>query len=221
MITSLRRTATAGALLVVASVLVAGCDASTEPTAIGDRATELPSQPTAPSATQSAVPVTSEPPSESTSEAPTETPGATDGASDSRPASYRDAVAALAAVEQGGVDYQRLKRFVTPGDAVYCVLRNDYIPPSCEVGKGAVKDPDVCGQALSDQVGRIEFTKQGAQPQCNTDTIREPGAPVIKAPALVSDGSVSCAVEDRGVTCIDAGTRTGFFLTPGEYAAFG
>ena len=217
MIPSLRRTASACVLL-LAAVFATGCDSATEPTTPSglnaSESTQTPTQPPATTATEtSAVPVT---PIGSSSATASESP---DG--DSQPATYREGLAVIAALEQSGLTPQSLKRFVTPGDAVYCVLKSPYLPASCELGTGSVTAPDVCGQAPTDQVGRIELGNRGAQPQCNTDTIREPGAKVIESPALVSLGAVSCAVEERGVTCVDSSTRSGFFLTPGAYGILG
>lgn len=127
---------------------------------------------------------------------------------------------ALAHIEAAGVDGSNTtsNRFSTPGDVVYCVLQHEFIPPSCELSVGMIKDPPVCGNAPSDFVGRVMLSDRGAEPECNTDTIREPGAPVVQPSGVVEAGGVTCAVESIGVTCVD-GTR-GFYITQGDYAVF-
>jgi hypothetical protein len=135
------------------------------------------------------------------------------------PATYADAEAHI---EAAGVDgsTNSAERFSTPGDVVYCVLVSPYNEPACELRVGAVKAPDVCGRAASDRVGRVVLTPRGAEPECNTDTIREPGAKVVRPLGVVTSGSIECAVESIGVTCVDTAAGTGFFITQGDYAIF-
>ncbi len=134
------------------------------------------------------------------------------------PTTYVEAQAHLDAARESGET--AADRFSTPGDVVYCVLEHEFIAPSCELLLGAVKDPKVCGNAQSDFVGRVELTARGAFPQCNTDTIREPGAQVVRPNAVVTGGGIECAVEPIGVTCVDPATQSGFFLTQGKYTTF-
>ncbi|MEQ6900758.1 hypothetical protein [Nocardioides sp. YIM 152588] len=211
--------------VLLGSVLVAGCDASTEPTAVTVPAEETTS---AAPTTTSVAPTTEAPEPETTGAAPSAQAGGSDGPAEpdedsgsggaARPATYAEAEKRITAQITAGATLSADVRFSTPGDAVYCLLEG-FI--ACELGSGAVADPEVCGSALGDAVGRIEITDQGALPQCNTDTIREPGAPTVSPPAVVTAGAVTCAVERIGVTCVDESTRTGFFLTPGDYATFG
>ena len=78
----------------------------------------------------------------------------------------------------------------------------------------------MCGGA-AEGVGRIETFDGKARPVCNTDTIREPGAQEIRGDGVVAVvGYVQCLVETAGVTCLDTGVRTGFFLAQGEYHVF-
>ncbi|GAB3860332.1 hypothetical protein GCM10028801_23000 [Nocardioides maradonensis] len=134
------------------------------------------------------------------------------------PTTYAAASARLGALK--GAPRRALSRFSTSGDVVYCVLRSSTIPTSCELRTGAIQDPGVCGQSMAGAVGRIQLGDDGAVPECNTDTIREPGATVVPAPAVVTSGSLECAVEKIGVTCVNTRTRAGFFLTPHRYATF-
>jgi hypothetical protein len=225
----------AAAAVLLGLIVVSGCDAadldatdlasSAAPTSAPatSAGTSAPATSAAPSrkpakATSSAAPTTSAP-------APTGTPSPTAMATDTAggavtgvPRSYADAAAHLKAV--AGTSYHDLARFSTPGDSIYCVLQDPYVPVSCELRTGAIRDPGVCGQSMSDSVGRIQLGDDGAVPQCNTDTIREPGAKVVGPPALVDAGNIECAVEKIGVTCVNTRTHGGFFLTPGKYATF-
>lgn len=176
-------------------------------------ATRSPTAPTTP-------PATKHTPTGSTG-APKPTAVATNtsgGGSAGVPTSYAAAAARVAAL--GSAPHSSLTRFTTTGDSVYCVLRDPSIPTSCELRSGAIHDPGVCGQSMADAVGRIQLGDDGAVPECNSDTIREPGAHVVAAPAVVTSGSLECAVERIGVTCVNTRTKAGFFLTPGKYATF-
>jgi hypothetical protein len=226
-----------GLIGLIGSVLLSGCDATdiTQhprartpfPTAVSS-ATSASSAPTAPTAPSTAAPtrsatgsLSSTPRGEGTpsvTAVATNTANAGSGSTAGVPTTYAAAAARLAALH--GAPHRALNRFTTTGDAVYCVLRDRYVPTSCELGRGAVRDPAVCGQSMTDSVGRIQLGDDGAVPECNSDTIREPGATVIAAPAVVTSGSLECAVEKAGVTCVNTRTRAGFFLTPGKYATF-
>lgn len=133
------------------------------------------------------------------------------------PTTYRQA---SARIRDAGPPIASVARFSTGGDLVYCLLDDPVIGPSCELSRGFVEDDDVCGGA-AEGVGRIETFDGRARPVCPTDTIREPGARVIRGDGVVSDGGgVRCLVDGTGVTCIDASVRTGFFLAPREYHVF-
>lgn len=209
------------ALLVVVG-LTGGCGDDDEPEAVDT-----------PTATESATESASDEPSETST--PTETPSDSPTTSHTvsvappteseepevdltrAPATYDEA---LAHIEAAGIDGSNTtsKRFSTPGDVVYCVLQHEFIPSSCELSVGMIKDPPVCGNAPSDFVGRVTLSDRGAEPECNTDTIREPGAPVVQPSGVVEAGGVTCAVESIGVTCVDG--SSGFFITQGDYAVF-
>jgi hypothetical protein len=135
------------------------------------------------------------------------------------PTTYR---AASARIDARGGAPTELRRFSTPGDVVYCLLDDPVIGPSCELSRGFIKDEAVCGAGTAEGVGRIETYQGRARPVCNSDTIREPGAPVVGDDrVLVTSGAhVECLVETAGVTCLDRGHHTGFFLGPGEYHVF-
>jgi hypothetical protein len=148
----------------------------------------------------------------------TNTANAGTGSTAGVPTTYAAASARLAALRSA--PHRALNRFTTTGDVVYCVLRSSTIPTSCELRTGAIDDPQVCGQSMTEAVGRIQLGDDGAVPECNSDTIREPGATIVAAPAVITSGSLECAVEKIGVTCVNTRTRAGFFLTPHKYATF-
>ena len=118
---------------------------------------------------------------------------------------------------------RRYKRFVTPSGNIYCAIKVRGLPTACEITEGAVKDPDVCsGVPVSKYVGRIEFRRGRAVPVCNTDTIRQPGAPTLAYGdiAYLPGWSFACLSEAIGVTCINEDKTEGFFLRRGEYVIF-
>lgn len=227
--------------LTVLGGALAGCDAPSQP--VGGPASSVPT----PSASAPASSDTSSAgPGESTSPAETGGSTATDGSeTDDVPASPAEPTSvptfggsATDAPDASGVpttyaealgrvndlrggNAQELRRFSTPGDRVYCVLEDPVLGTACELRGGAIDDPEVCGGGVADAVGRIELIGAGAVPQCNTDTIREPGASTVRPAALVGRGGVVCAVEGIGVTCVRDSTEQGFFLAPGRYATFG
>lgn len=217
------------AALVATLALTAACGADDEapeaeesPTATASSSpTEAVTTSSAPEpSTPTASETTTEPTAETSSSEPTTDPtDPTDEEIDltRAPETYAEAEAH---VEAAGIDGSNTTatRFSTPRDVVYCVLQHEFIEPSCELRTGMVKDPEVCGRAPSDLVGRVVLTPRGAEPECNTDTIREPGADVVPPSGVVRAGGVTCAVESIGVTCID-GSR-GFFITEGDYAVF-
>ena len=165
-----------------------------------------------PSQTEPTEPTTDDP---STATAPTAAPPV----GDTPPATYADAVARFDAL---GQEPQQLSRFESPSGNLYCVLDSDFIPPSCELLKGAILAPELCGDGPSQVVGRIEFTDGDPQPVCNSDTIREPDAPVLGYTGVAAwDGTtIQCLIETIGVTCIDTAATRGFFLARGQYAVF-
>ena len=220
-----------GTLALVATLgLAGGCGGDDSSEAADSPEPSMTTSPALPPSTETAPtpPDSSETDSSSaatgatTSSAPTESasPSVAPSADLSQPpTTYDEAAAHLAAVGESGSPITA-NRFSTPGDAVYCVLKSRYVDPSCELLSGQVKDPGVCGNAPSDLVGRVAIRPSGAEPECNTDTIRQPGATTVQPPAIVGSTRVTCAVEDIGVTCVDPQARTGFFITQGRYEVF-
>lgn len=135
------------------------------------------------------------------------------------PQTYDDALAHLAAATG---ERTELDRFETPSHNIYCVIQNKFIPPSCELASGAIKDAEYCGEGPSEFIGRIEFTDADPQPVCNSDTIRETGASVLAygSTASYAGSSIMCVSEKIGVTCVDSSRTQGFFLAKQNYTVF-
>lgn len=224
----------AAAALLLGSIAVAGCDAAhldasnvpasspAVPLRSPDWSMSFSASPTHPTGRASSAPTTTAPTQPSgtptVTAVATNTANAGTGSTAGVPTTYAAASSRLAALRSAA--HRSLDRFSTTGDVVYCVLRSSSIPTSCELRTGAIDDPAVCGQSMTEAVGRIQLGDDGAVPECNSDTIREPGATVVSAPAVVTSGSLECAVEKIGVTCVNTRTRAGFFLTPHKYATF-
>ncbi len=70
-------------------------------------------------------------------------------------------------------------------------------------------------------MGRIERTGGGFEPVCNSDTIRETGAPKLGYDEVAAGASgLMCLAQKIGVTCIDREAQQGFFLSASQYEVF-
>jgi hypothetical protein len=236
-----RRLAGAGAAAVVLALapVLTGCGSddgsagdvptiTTRPSTPATRTSNLePSEP--PTSTTTTVPESSEtsgtsgtsgtPEPTTSAPSPTGSPTATTDAPRG-PTTYAAALARIDDVAASSAAPVTAARFSTARDVVYCLLDDDVIGPACELRTGFIEDESYCGGAATNGIGRIETFQGRAQPVCNTDTIREGGARVVTAPGVVRTGGVECGVERFGVTCVDTGARTGFFIGPGEYHVF-
>ncbi|WP_322936482.1 hypothetical protein [Nocardioides bizhenqiangii] len=219
------------ATVLIMLLVLTGCGSG------GDDADDVPTITTRPSVSATSTPTsaTSAPSTDATTETsstptlpatseptPTETAGPSpEPPTDDPvgPTTYREAQARLNDRSTG--EPVTRARFTTPDDVVYCLLDDLVIGPACELRRGFIKDAEVCGGGTADGVGRIETFEDRARPVCNTDTIREPGADEIAGDGVLAvSGDVRCLVETVGVTCLDTGARTGFFLAPLEYHVF-
>jgi hypothetical protein len=165
------------------------------------------------SATASPTEPPTEPPTESTAPPPVDL---------SRPpVSYEEAAAHIGAAREASGGGREVDRFQSADEKFYCSFGERFIRPSCEI-LDAVHDPDTCADSMSPNVGRIELTRRGWAPFCNTDTIRQPGAPVLDQGAVATwpAESVECVLEGIGLTCVETGGQRGFFLGPGRYQVF-
>jgi hypothetical protein len=208
------------ALTLVVAGALAGCgddsDDPQDPVTVTATATET----VTPSPTPSPTEASSEPTESATAE-PTEPTAPPPNDLSQPPTTYDEAVAHIAAATAAGGAPQEVGRFQSEGEKFYCSFNDEFIPPSCEI-LDAVRDPETCADSPSPGVGRMELTRRGWAPQCNTDTIRQPGAPVIAERVVVTAPvvSVECVIEGFGLTCLQTDDRTGFFLGPGRYQVF-
>lgn len=160
----------------------------------------------------------SETPTEPTPSAPVTTPAEPPRPPKGTPATYDEALAHFRA----STETLQLSRFSSPSTNIYCVIKNRYIPPSCELGEGGISDPDYCGDGPTSVIGRIELDDGNPTPVCNSDTIRQPGGQVLPYGAIATTpGSpVQCLSEEIGVTCLDTSSTQGFLLARGTYVLF-
>ena len=211
-------------------LLAAGCsgdEPSATPPASSPTASASPT-PT-PSPTPSPTPEPSESPTPSPSPSPTAepTPAPTPEPTPTpaptpytgQPRTYDEAVALVGRASGS----QEVSQFFSPTGNLFCVLDSPYLPPACELGRGAIPDSTACpDDGPSQNVGRIELTDAGPQPVCNSDTIRDPDAPTLGygTAATWPGTSISCVIERFGATCIDPSTSRGFFLAKNRYRIF-
>jgi hypothetical protein len=161
--------------------------------------------------------VTATPTETTPSESATADPSSASPVTDDIPRTYDAALARFDALGQEPATY---RTFATPDGDIYCVLDDKAITPGCEIGDGAIRDPDVCGDAPTPFVGRIEFQDGRATPVCNLDSIRGDMPNVLHEDEVARAGDVQCLYESIGMTCISLSHTEGFFLTAGEYVIF-
>ena len=170
--------------------------------------------------TETPTPTPTEPTSPPTE---TETPDATEPTAppvvdlSQPPTTYAEAQAHVSA----GGNAQDLGTFQSADEKFYCSFDDEFIPPSCEI-LDSIQDPETCADSPSPGVGRIELTRRGWAPFCNTDTIRQPGAAVLDQGGVATwpGSSVECVLEGIGLTCLQTDDQRGFFLGPGRYQVF-
>jgi hypothetical protein len=152
---------------------------------------------------------------------PTSQPSNQPGGAGKPPRSYIDALEHISAAEQEHPSFVQARRWTSPSGNIYCVTGGGGIPPSCEIGEGAVRDPAVCGPAPTPYVGRLEISGGRARAICNTDTIRTGDrVPSIPYGTVAGSAQVICLSEEIGVTCIATQRQVGFFLRRGQYLLF-
>ena len=215
-------------VLAVAVLALAGCSDDAEPTASDptssptssststatstapnpEPSTEPPSEPTSTPSASETVPTP--PPSPTATVEPTTTPDP-----DAAPTTYD---AALARFDALGQEPREVARFETP-TGIYCVLDPAFVL-GCELPAGGIPDPEYCGDGPSQNVGRVLFGDGDPVAECNSDTIREPGAKRLALDSVATAAGIQCLAEDIGVTCIDPERTQGFFLGRRQYAVF-
>jgi hypothetical protein len=117
---------------------------------------------------------------------------------------------------------EELAAFRSPSGNIFCRIGPGQA--ACEVREGRVGPPidGLCGESAATDVGRLELAEGRATPVCNTDSIRDPGAPKLAygLRATVPDVEVTCLSEESGVTCVDPATEHGFFIARGSFTTF-
>lgn len=133
------------------------------------------------------------------------------------PQTYDQAMARFDALGQEPAAY---RRFLTDTD-IYCVLDDKALPAGCELGqRDGAQAPDVCGEALTTKVGRLEFDGARVQPVCNTDTIRGDMPDVLNPGEAARAGDVQCLNDLGGILCVSLSSPVGFFAKPKAYVIF-
>lgn len=137
------------------------------------------------------------------------------------PRNYLEALEHISAAEADHPSFVQVSRWQTPSGNIYCVVDEAGIPPSCEIGAGAIRDPGVCRGTPTPFVGRLEIRHGRARAICNTDTIRTgASARTIAYGTVVGSADVICLSEEIGVTCVGTANPVGFFVRRGQYFLF-
>jgi len=175
--------------------------------------------------TQAATRAPTQTPSRTTSKAaaPTEVPtrlaaGQRRGAPDS----FDDAVRRI---DAASVDRGISSSFQSPSGNIGCRTVEEPEPrAACEVRQGRIDPPlpTICPSGGPGDIGRIELTRAGAFPRCNSDSIRKSPSPTLEYGRRTSRSlePLACLSEEVGMTCVDTSTRHGFFLARGSFVTF-
>ena len=139
------------------------------------------------------------------------------------PKTYEQAMQHFAA---GKVDTGAKAQFTSPTGNIFCsIAAAGDIPPGCEVRDGRITPPagtcDSGGGGAKD-VGRIEWSGDTPKPVCNSDTMIQPGVPVLQYGSIAqAQGSpFRCISETIGMTCVNTTGKKGFFMAKSAYALF-
>ena len=139
------------------------------------------------------------------------------------PMTYQQAMQHFAA---GKIDTGAKAQFTSPTGNIFCSISpTGGVPPGCEVRDGRITPPagtcDTSGGGAKD-VGRIEWSGDSPKLICNSDTMIQPGVPVLQygAIAMVQGSPFQCLSENIGMTCINTKGKKGFFMAKGVYQVF-
>ena len=139
------------------------------------------------------------------------------------PKTYEQAMQHFAA---GKVDTAAKPQFTSPTGNIFCsIAASGNVPPGCELRDGRITPPpgtcDSGGGAAKD-VGRIEWSGDTPKLICNSDTMIQPGVPVLQYGSIAqAQGSpFQCISETIGMTCVNTTGKKGFFMAKGAYTLF-
>lgn len=139
------------------------------------------------------------------------------------PKTYEQAMQHLAA---GKVDTAAKAQFTSPTGNIFCsIAPSGGVPAGCELRDGRITPPagtcDTNGGGAKD-VGRIEWNGDTPTLVCNSDTMIQPGVPVLQygSIAQVQGSPFQCLSETIGMTCVNTTGKKGFFMAKGAYTLF-
>jgi uncharacterized protein DUF6636 len=139
------------------------------------------------------------------------------------PKTYAQAMQHFAA---GKIDTAVKAQFTSPTGNIYCsIAASGDVPPGCELRDGRITPPPgTCGSGGggAKDVGRIEWSRDTPKLVCNSDTMIQPGAPVLQYGSIAqAQGSpFQCISEQIGMTCVNTTGKKGFFMAKGAYTLF-
>ena len=153
----------------------------------------------------------------------TGTPSTSTTPPSSPPKTYAQAMQHFSA---GKIDAAVTAAFTSPTGNIFCSISpSGGVPAGCEVRDGRINPPaGTCdtGGGGAKGVGRIEWSGDSPKPICNSDTMIQPGVPVLQygAIATAKGSPFQCISENIGMTCVNTTGKKGFFMAKGVYQLF-
>jgi hypothetical protein len=139
------------------------------------------------------------------------------------PKTYKQAMQHFAA---GKIDTAAKAQFTSPTGNIFCsIAASGGVPAGCELRDGRITPPagtcDTGGGGAKD-VGRIEWSGDSPKLVCNSDTMIQPGVPVLPygSIAQVQGSPFQCLSETIGMTCVNTSGKKGFFMAKSAYTLF-
>jgi hypothetical protein len=204
----------------VTSMVLAGCGVTDIPSPRKTVTVYVdPTASSSPAPQTTAAPPTSTPAPTTTSPVPTSLAA---GRQRGAPHSFAEAQQRIAGARVAG---GTAAAFQSPSGNISCVTGGgpDRLA-ACEVQQGRIAPPlpSICPAGGPTDIGRIELSDKGARPVCNSDTIRQGGAPILAYGSRTdpSLGAVACVSEETGMTCVDAASQHGFFIARDTFVTF-
>jgi len=117
--------------------------------------------------------------------------------------------------------------FRTPTGNIFCSIgieNPDLGLEACELRTSTIRATRAqCSPQIGRRtIGRIEVVRRGYRAVCNTDTIWQRGAPVLRYGYVsrVRGTPTRCLSTTAGVVCVNTKLRRGFFLSRSAYRIF-